>query len=86
MVVNEYLDKKLRVLNILTASAKSRSVREASHQPAFMSSRLTISTRFICPIYLVHESPDRCSMVSYHMIGPMVARFALFLGTAWFQV
>ena len=55
MIVNEYLDKKLRVLNMLLASAKPWSVRGASHQSTFMSSRLTISTRFICPIYLVHE-------------------------------
>ena len=55
MVVNEYLDKKLRVLNMLLAPAKPWSVRGAPHQSTFMSSRLTISTRFICPIYLVHE-------------------------------
>ena len=42
MLVNEYLDKKLKVLNMLIPSAKSRSMREATHQPAFMSSRPTI--------------------------------------------
>ena len=34
---------------MLIASAKSRSVRGASHQPAFMSSCLTISHTFYLP-------------------------------------
>ena len=49
MIVNEYLDKKLRVLNMLIASAKSRSARGVSHQPAFKSSRLTISHTLYLP-------------------------------------
>ena len=42
-------DKELKIIKdfitkiVLIASAKSRSVRGASHQPAFMSSCLTIS-------------------------------------------
>ena len=35
--------KKILLLVMLIASANSRSVREASHQPAFMGSCLTIS-------------------------------------------
>ena len=38
---------------MLIASAKSRSVRGASHQPAFMSSSLLVTR--ICPVYLVEE-------------------------------
>ena len=49
MVVNEYFDKKLRVLNMLTASSKSWSMKGASHQPTFMSSYLTISHTFYLP-------------------------------------
>ena len=52
MVVNEYFDKKLRVLNMLTASAKSWSVKGASHQPTFMSNHLTISHTFYLPYLL----------------------------------
>ena len=56
------------------ASAKFRSVRGASHQPAFMSSCPTISHPFhlpnylVTPIYLVHEE-SWCSMVSYDWVN-----------------
>ena len=49
MVVSEYLDKKLNVLNMLIPSAKSRNMRGATHQPAFISSRLTVSHTFYLP-------------------------------------
>ena len=47
--MNEYLDKKLRVLNMLIPSAKSQSMREVTHQLAFMSSRLVFSHTFYLP-------------------------------------
>ena len=85
MVVNEYLNKKLRVLNMLIASAKSRSVRGTSHQWAFMSSRLTISHTFYLP-YLPRTCGVLIDVPWSLMIGPIVAQLAHFLCLVWFQV
>ena len=52
---------------ILIASGKSQSARGASHQPAFMSSCLTIihATR-VCLLYLVEE---RCYFGVIYLLG-----------------
>ena len=69
---------------MLIASAKSRN-KGAFHQPAFMSSRLTISHTFYLPSLpsaqgVLIDVP--CSL----MIGPMVALLVHFLGMVWFQI
>ena len=69
---------------MLIASAKSRN-KGAFHQPAFMSSCLTISHTFYLPSLpsargVLIDVP--CSL----MIGPMVALLVHFLGMVWFQI
>ena len=73
------------IIIMLIASAKSRSVRGASHQPAFMSSRLTISHAFYLP-YLPSAWGVLIDVPWSLMIGPMVAPLVHFLGMVWFQV
>ena len=70
---------------MLIASAKSWSMRGASHQPAFMSSHLTISHTFYLP-YLPSAWGVLIDVPWSLMIGPMVAPLAHFLGMVWFQV
>ena len=72
-------------LVMLIASAKSWSVRGVSHQPAFMSSRLTVIHTF----YLSYLPSARRVLIDVPwslMIGPVVAPLAHFIGMVWFQV
>ena len=70
---------------MLIASTKSRSMRGASHQPAFMSIRQTMSHSFYLP-YLPSTWGVLADVPWSLMIGPMVAPLAHFLGMVWFQV
>ena len=69
---------------MLIASAKSQSVRGASHQSAFMSSRLTISHMFYLP-YLPSTWRVLIDVPWSLMIRPMMTPLVHFLGMVWFQ-